>query len=398
MNNNQANRWILTVIIPFCALGINAQDYTAGVSGYTVIDSGPWSTVRNETGTNKVVMPTVSKNSTNAVQASGSAARSFYSHDDSQQGASATSPFQGAFISGYAAAEPGLVHAWARNSAVASPPAILDPDGVPYLPSAFTVVASITVGSGTDDFLTIGSTNLPQGTPINFTWHTYAEGYRLETGYNPYRGFGNTEAQLNYLVYFVCGSISDAGDTRDFFGGGFDYVANGAGSSFKRDGSLQFSAKVGDTVPVYLSIGIQGEAAVDAVNSQRGIVSDWSSGAAVDMSHTAYMWFSDIPSGVQFSSGSGHDYTVRPNFAPIVPEVPVLTAYFVADSSQVELCWKSQTNMNYQVQSLMFPLSSSPNQWIDLGVPVQGNGLTNCFNDLVDGASMQRTYRLVVFP
>jgi hypothetical protein len=290
------------------------------------------------------------------------------------------------------------VRAWARNSAVASPPSILDPDGVPYLPSPFTVIASITVGSGTDDYLTIGSTNLPQGTPINFTWHTYADGYRLETGYNPFYGFGNREQQLNYLVFFVYGSISDAGDTRDFFGGGFDYVANGAGASFKRNGSLQVSAKVGDTVPIYLSIGIQGEAAVDAVTSARGIVSDWSSGAAVDMSHTAYMWFSDIPSGVQFSSGSGHDYTVRPNFAPIVPEVPVLSAHFVVDRSQVELCWKSQTNMTYQVQSLMFPLSVGPTQWIDLGVPVQGNGLTNCFNDFVDGPSMQRTYRLVVFP
>jgi len=398
MKNKRPNQWILTAVIAFCSLSINSQDYSASVEGYTVIDIGPWQTVRFETGTNKVVMPSVSNASTNAVQASGSAARSIYSRDPSQQGATVTSHFQGAGISGYAAAGPGSVHAWARNSAVASPPAILDPDGVPYLPSPYTVVASITVGSEAHDYLTIASTNLPQGTPINFNWHTYVDGYRLEAGYNPFQGFGNTEKQLNYLVVFIYNTVSDVGDSRNLFGGGFDSFPSGAGSSMSRDGSLQLSAKVGDIVPVSLSIGIQGEAAVDAVNSLSGNLSDWSSGAVVDMSHTAYMWFSDIPSGVQFSSASGHDYTVRPNFTPTLPEVPVLSAYSVPESSQVELCWKSQTNVNYQIQFLMFPLSSGLTQWTDLGALVQGNGTTNCFNDTIDRASMQRIYRLVAFP
>lgn len=396
MNNNQANRWILAVVLAFCASSIRAQtpSYTVNLEGYTVIDLGPWKTVRFETGTNKMVMPTVSKTSINAVQASGSAARGFYSQDPSQQGATITSHYQGAGISGYAAAGPGSVHAWARNSTVASPPAVLDPDGVPYLPSPYTAVASIAVGAEAHDYLTISSANLPNGTPINFTWHTYVDGYSLQAGYNPFQGFGNTEALLNYIVTFNFDTTGDAGDSQD---GGFGGSPSGEGTSFSRDGTLQLNANVGDVVPVSVGIGIQGEAAVDASHSSTSNRRDWSSGAAVDMSHTAYMWFSDIPSGVQFTSASGYDYTVRPQFTPTVPEVPVLSAHFLPGSSQVELCWKSQTNVNYQVQFLMFPPSSSPTQWIDLGAPVEGNGSTNCFNDPIHPASIQRIYRLVAF-
>src|ERR1035438_8014503 len=206
MNNNQSNRSILAAVLVFCASSINAQtpSYSAGVEGYTVIDIGPWKTVRQESGTNKVVMPAVSKTSTNAVQANGSSGTNFYSQEPSQPGFTATSHYQSAAISGHGAAGPGSVHAWARNSAVTSPPALMTPDGVPYLPSPYSVVANITAGAEAHDYLTISSTNLAKGTPINFTWHTYADGYGLEVGYNPFQAFvGNTERQLNFRVVFI---------------------------------------------------------------------------------------------------------------------------------------------------------------------------------------------------
>ncbi|HTY86705.1 MAG TPA: hypothetical protein VMB80_04510 [Candidatus Acidoferrum sp.] len=58
-----------------------------------------------------------------------------------------------------------------------------------------------------------------------------------------------------------------------------------------------------------------------------------------------------------------------------------------------ELSWKTQTNINYQLQWTS-PLNSS-NDWQNLGAPVPGNGSTNYMTD-VPSAQTTKFYRLEV--
>ena len=111
------------------------------------------------------------------------------------------------------------------------------------------------------------------------------------------------------------------------------------------------------------------------------------------------MWFSGLPAGVQVSSASGFDYTVKPQ-EPVLampPVAPVLSAHWLAAGSQVELCWNSQTNVNYQPQFLTV-LDVNNSNWMNFGPPIVGNGSTNCVTDAVIPAQVERVYRVLTFP
>jgi hypothetical protein len=369
-----------------------ATGYTnfASVEGYTIIDAGPYSTVRYETTSVKKVMPTVSITSNNAVQVSNSSGQGFETYDGStNNGFTASSHYQAAGIWGYAAAEAGMVHARARNSAVAAPPAILTPDGAPYLPSPYTAIAHIFVVAQTWDTLTIKSGTLTNGTPITFTWNFYAEGTALSTGYRPGIFFGSYILPLNVQAGFS-------------FDGNVQIIQNGPQlgglqGDFYVPGSLQFQVKVGDVIPMYSDIVLSGDAYVDAAHSANSPPLQWSSSGSADMGNTAGMWFSDIPAGVQLVSASGFDFTVKPQ-KPVVltPDPPVLTARYLPASSQVELSWNSQTNIVYQPQFL--PIFGSAIGWVDFGPPVVGNGSRSSFTDKVDPGKVERLFRLVTVP
>ena len=372
-----------------------AASYTnfASVEGYTIIDVGPYSTVRYETGSVKKVMPTVSVTSNNAVSVSNSSAQGFYTNDGStNNGFTISSHYQAAGIWGYAAAEAGMVHARARNSAVAAPPAILDPDGVPYLPSPYTAIAHIFVVAQSWDSLTIKSGTLTNGTPITFTWNIYMEAaYNWSTGYRPGVFSGSYILPLNVQAGFS-------------FNGNVQIIQNGSQlgglqseTYFYVPGSLQFNLKVGDVIPMYSDIVLSGDAYVDAAHSATSPPRDWSSSGSADIGNTAGMWFSDIPAGVQLVSASGFDFTVKPQRPVVItPDPPVLTARYLPASSQVELSWNSQTNIIYQPQFL--PIFGSAIGWVDFGPPIVGNGSTNSFTDVVDPAQAERLFRLVVVP
>jgi hypothetical protein len=63
--------------------------------------------------------------------------------------------------------------------------------------------------------------------------------------------------------------------------------------------------------------------------------------------------------------------------------------------SEVEICWSSQQNVDYQVQYLADPTSDT---WLDLlPQPVTGNGATNCVVATIGGTS-KRFYRVVTVP
>ncbi|HTI98856.1 MAG TPA: hypothetical protein VL527_08205 [Dongiaceae bacterium] len=362
---------------------------SASVTGYTIIDAGPYSTVRYETTSVRKVMPLVSDVSTNAVQVSNSSGQSLETYDASATNTfTASSHFQGAGISGYAAAQAGSAHAWARNSAVAAPPAILTPDGAPYLPSPYTVIAHIDVTAQSWDSLTIQSATLTNGTPITFTWNMYMEGTALNTGYQPGNVGGSYIFPLNLQAGFGFGSLVQVfGNGRDF--GGFQ-------GNFYLPADLLVTVKVGDVIPIYSDIALFGDAYVDAANSANSPPWQWSASGSVNMANTAGMWFSDLPADVQLSSASGFDYTVQPQPPVVVPpDAPVLTAHYLPLDSQVEFSWNSQTNVVYQPQFLPF---FGAVDWVDFGAPIAGNGSTTNFIDTVDPAQVERLFRLVIVP
>jgi hypothetical protein len=63
--------------------------------------------------------------------------------------------------------------------------------------------------------------------------------------------------------------------------------------------------------------------------------------------------------------------------------------------SEVEVCWESVTNRNYQVQ---YRSSFPTNIWTNLGPSVAGNGTTNCIADKVPLGEPQRFYRVLPAP
>jgi hypothetical protein len=396
---NPTNRYcgVAAILLALCAWSARAAtpSYTASVSGYTIIDAGPYSAVRQETGATRKVMPPVSTNSLTSAQANGSSSQSFTTSDYSTP-VSATTHYQAAAIACYAAAQPGSVHVWAWNAAVAAPPAVLDPDGVPYLPSPYSAIASVDASAEAYDSLTIASTNLAKGTPVQFNWRMYAQGRASESGYNPSANVYNHVQQLNIRVVGTYSNKVIACDSTSYLGC-FSGGDSGDGS-FGLDGELSVTAKVGDVIPIYTQVRIYGDAFVDAAHSAMSSRSDWSSEGNVNMAHTAGMWFSDIPAGIQLSSASGFDYSVPPTAPATVPNAPVLSLACSPGSSQPELCWNSQTNTTYQVQYLPAIPPSGASQWTDVGPTIMGNGSTICVTDMIVPAQTQRWYRVIAFP
>jgi hypothetical protein len=371
-------------LIAFSTLA-TAGGYTnsAWVEGYTIIDVGPYQTVRFETGSVRKVMPTVSSTSTNPVQAITSSSQTIVSSDPSETNAfTITSHFQYAGISGFAAAQAGSVHVWARDSAIAAPPAIMDPDGVPYLTSPYTVVASVTAVAMSQDTITFTSGTMTNGTPIQFTWNLYADAAPpqehfggdggLPLGYQAGFSFNNNIQVFNQSYF------SDCGGKRCL------------------NGSLDVMVKVGDVIPVYVDVVALGTAFVDASDIFIDDPDHWSAWGVVNMANTAGMWLSNIPAGVQFASASGYDYTLPPQ-EPVVPTPDpfVLSARLLPGGSQIEISWNSQTNIYYQPQ---FQPVSDLHQWIDFGTPIVGNGSTNQFTDSIAPAQGVRLYRLIITP
>jgi hypothetical protein len=63
--------------------------------------------------------------------------------------------------------------------------------------------------------------------------------------------------------------------------------------------------------------------------------------------------------------------------------------------SDVEVCWNSRSNRNYQVQ---YRSALASNGWINLGAVQAGNGTTNCITDKVVPGEPRRFYRVEVVP
>jgi hypothetical protein len=72
--------------------------------------------------------------------------------------------------------------------------------------------------------------------------------------------------------------------------------------------------------------------------------------------------------------------------------VPALS---IRVGGEVQLCWSSASNQNYQVQSQS---DLAQVVWTNLGGLMQGNGTTNCEVDTVAPVQSQRFYRILTLP
>jgi hypothetical protein len=63
--------------------------------------------------------------------------------------------------------------------------------------------------------------------------------------------------------------------------------------------------------------------------------------------------------------------------------------------SQVDLCWGTCTNRVYQVQ---YRSLATTNAWLNLGLPITGNGGVNCVSDHVDPSMPPRFYQVLILP
>jgi hypothetical protein len=63
--------------------------------------------------------------------------------------------------------------------------------------------------------------------------------------------------------------------------------------------------------------------------------------------------------------------------------------------SELEVCWGSASNVNYQVQ---YRSALTTNVWTNLGSPRLGNGSNDCITDKVQPGQPQRFYRVAVVP
>lgn len=60
----------------------------------------------------------------------------------------------------------------------------------------------------------------------------------------------------------------------------------------------------------------------------------------------------------------------------------------------VDVCWNTQSNRLYQPQ---YKSELTTNTWVDLGLPILGDGATNCITDSIRGQP-HRFYRVTVLP
>lgn len=63
--------------------------------------------------------------------------------------------------------------------------------------------------------------------------------------------------------------------------------------------------------------------------------------------------------------------------------------------TEITVCWDTETGYNYQLQ---YRSQRSPDAWLNVGLPVPGNGETNCLADQLPVGEPRRFYRVIVVP
>lgn len=284
-------------IAPFpLALAQTTPSVSANVSGYTAIGVGAIP------DSQRVPIPVTRNDSALHAEASGEGGSFFVipgiPFGDSTTGSGLVSAFAG----GFAAADPGVLHVFGSDLAVARNP--VSPPQIPATTNTSTVYTNIQAGASFTDFLTIHVDGLAIGAAVEVPFQYLAElvsNYPL--GYPPYSAH-----PIGAYASFIIPGIGPQNFSTEsgYFPWTRTTLPNGNGLYVVRSDPFTVTAHVGDVLAISASFSIFGQANITDYNRQLEF------GAFADGRNTAGLWLGTLPNGMTVTSASGHDYTIDP--------------------------------------------------------------------------------------
>lgn len=222
-----------------------------------------------------------------------------------------------AFAGGFAAADPGVLHVYGNDLAVARN--AVSPPQLPPTTNTSTVYTNIQAGASFTDFLTVDFAGLAIGTAIQVPLIFGAE---VVSNYP----LGYPQFSAHPISVYASFTIPGLGPQNFSSEGALPYfrrttLTNGNGLYSLRSDTILVSAHVGDMLQISATFGVFGQANITDFNRQLEY------GGFADGRNTAGIWLGALPSGMTVTSASGHDYTIDPTVAAPVAAVPEPESY-----------------------------------------------------------------------
>ncbi len=227
-------------------------------------------------------------------------------------GGSVTGPgIVSAFAGGFAAADPGVLHVYGNDLAIARN--AVSPPQFPLTTNTSTVYTNIQAGASFTDYLTVNVAGAAIGTAVQVP---FIYGAEVVSNYS----LGYPQFSLHPISVYARFMIPGLGPQNFSSEGQLQYfqrteLGNGLGLYALRSNVWLFDTHVGDVLPISASFGINGQANISDFNRELEF------GGFADGRNTAGIWLGALPSGMTITSASGHDYTIDPTVAvAAVPE------------------------------------------------------------------------------
>jgi len=303
---------VLLALVPLQFAAGQTPTVSASVTGYTAIGVGP-------IPESQWVPIAVSRNDgVLHSEASGEGGSFFVIPGIPCCGGSVTGPgLVSAFAGGFAAADPGVLHVYGSDLAVARN--AVSPPQLPATTNISTVYTNIQAVASFTDYLTVDVAGLAVGTEVQVPLMYAAEvvsNYPL--GYPPF--------SVHPITVFASFVIPGYGPQNFSSEGALPYfqrtqLANGNALYSLRSSDLMVTAHVGDVLTISATFGVFGQANITDFNRQLEF------GGFADGRNTAGIWLGTLPSGMSITSASGHDYRIDPTVAAPVAAVPEPESY-----------------------------------------------------------------------
>jgi hypothetical protein len=294
----------LLALVPFRLALAQIPTVSASVTGYTAIGIGA-------IPESEWVPITVTRNDgVLHAEASGEGGRFFAIPGISFVGGTTGAGIVSAYAGGFASAQPGVLHVFGSDLAVARDP--ISPPGLPETTNGFTVYTNVQASAGFTDYLTVNDAGVAIGTEVQVPFRYLAEvvsNYPL--GYPPF-----SEHPIGVYASFIIPGIGPQNFSTEsgFFPFTRTTLASGNGLYVVQSSPFTVTAHVGDVLPISASFSISGQANITDFNRQLEF------GGFADGRNTAGIWLGDLPIGMTITSASGHDYSVDPRLVTAVPE------------------------------------------------------------------------------
>ena len=337
----------------------NTPSVSASVSGYTAIGNG----VIPES--EQTPLPVTRNDGPLHAEASGHGGRYF---------TECTVPclygpaFTSVAAAGFASADPGVLHIYGGNRAIAT--FMRNAPNVPVTENTHTVDASINVGASFTDYLTVNFPGKAVGTPVQVPFNYLAEVVSDTLLGYPVGSRHPITVSAHFDITGIDPQIFSTDSSLPFFR--TTTLSNGNMLHRVRSDEFSVDAHVGDVLTIGTTFGISGHAMITDLS--RGIPD----GAFADGRNTAGIWLGTLPNGMVITSASGHDYTLDPTAAatPVAP-APV-TATAVAGDTLATVSFIAPIG-NGAAAITGYTVTSSPDGITATGIqsPILVMGLTN---------------------